>query len=130
MHRVFQVLEVLEAYIFDVHPSYLEVPFPLCLVVPLDFGQTRYSLLVIRDELGDSTELATLVETEEQIDRIVPIFFRVGVRLIKLQVTFLSARPDFVENRLEWDNTQVITLKMFCSLKLLMIRNFAPSGKI
>ena len=130
MHRVFQVLEVLEAYILDVYPSYLEVPFPLCLVVPLDFGQTRYSLLVIRDELGDSTELATLVETEEQIDRIVPIFFRVGVRLIKLQVTFLSARPDFVENRLEWDNTQVITLKMFCSLKLLMIRNFAPSGKI
>ena len=130
MHRVFQVLEVLEAYILDVYPSYLEVPFPLCLVVPLDFGQTRYSLLVIRDELGDSTELATLVETEEQIDRIVPIFFRVGVRLIKLQVTFLSARPDFVENRLEWDNTQVITLKMFCSLKLLMIRNFAPSGKM
>ena len=130
MHRVFQVLEVLEAYILDVYPSYLEVPFPLCLVVPLDFGQSGYSLLVIRDELSDSTELATLVETEEQIDRIVPIFFRVGVRLIKLQVTFLSARPDFVENRLEWDNTQVITLKMFCSLKLLMIRNFAPSGKI
>jgi hypothetical protein len=98
VHLVKKMFEVLVDDVFHIDPLDFEVTNPLVRLVP--FYGLWVKIRLVRHHLSYSTELATLVQAEEQVDWVSSIALWMFIDLIELIVAFFGTGPYLVDQRL------------------------------